>query len=355
MQRHAEAVATKNHVHVLYVTFLKDLPEKIRIEQETIHGVVTTIVYCQKGISGWLTKRSAFQSGIKFLQQKGQFQFDLVHLNIIWNAGWQARWLKSKFDLPYIITEHWTGYDKSIRKDQPLLLRPFSRHVVAKSSMICPVTENLATVMRNYGLQGNYTVVPNVVDTSIFHLHEKDNTPIRFLHVSTLDDVHKNISGILRTWKKFSDENAEVHLSIGGDGPFQFYEKKAEELEIRPESISFFGEKKWNEIAALMQQSHCLLMFSNYENLPCVIVEAMASGMAVISTDVGGIKEHVDSSRGILVTKGNENELLTSLQNFRMKATSFDTASLRKYAEDHFSVNNVATAFDSIYRKVLSK
>jgi len=355
VQRHAESVATKHNVHVLYVTFLEDLTKNISIEQSIIHGVTTTIVYCRKGLSGFLSKRSAFKAGIEFLKRQGQFDFDLVHLNIIWNAGWQARMLQSKYLLPYVITEHWTGYDRTIREDQPFLLRTFSKYVVAKSSMICPVTENLSSVMQKFGLKGQYRVVPNVVDTSLFHLQEKSSSSIEFLHVSTLDQAHKNISGILRVWKTFSQQHQNVHLSIGGDGPFQQWQKTSENMGIPKESISFFGEKKWSEIAEYMQKSHCLILFSNYENLPCVIVESLASGMAVISTRVGGISEHINKDRGILISKGDEAALLKALQDFTTAIDLYMPLSLRKYAEENFSIPSVAEAYDRVYRDVLKK
>ena len=159
--------------------------------------------------------------------------------------------------------------------------------------------------------------------------------------------------GILRAWKKFSAQNKNVHLSIGGDGPYELYEFEAKKIGIETDSITFFGEKKWEEIAEMMQKSHCLLMFSNYENLPCVIVEAMASGMAIISTDVGGISEHVDDSRGMLIPTGDEFALDLALNQFVLKQSEYNQENLRKYAEDHFSIRSIALDFDSIYKRVL--
>lgn len=353
MQRHAEAVATVHNVQVLYITFLDGIEENFRIEDRKIHGVDTTIVYCKKGFSGWQGKRIAFKKGIEYLQSRNRFDIDIVHHNIIWNSGWQARYLHKKFSFPYIITEHWTGYDKSIRSDQPLFLKAFSKYVVKNASIICPVSENLAGVMREYGLSGNYEVVPNVVDTVIFHPGKKSEEMIHFLHVSTLDDAHKNISGILRVWKQFSDTVSNVHLTIGGDGPYEHFQRMAVEHGIRIESITFFGEKQREEIANLMAVSHCLLMFSNYENLPCVIIEAMASGMAVISTDVGGIAEHVDSSKGLLLPARDEKELLKNLHESVHLISRLKVLELQDYAIEHFSVKSIAGAFDHVYQSVL--
>jgi glycosyltransferase involved in cell wall biosynthesis len=65
-------------------------------------------------------------------------------------------------------------------------------------------------------------------------------------------DAHKNISGILRVWKKISDRNPAVHLTLGGDGPIEHWKKQAESMGIRLESIDFFGEISWEEVAQKM-------------------------------------------------------------------------------------------------------
>lgn len=123
---------------------------------------------------------------------------------------------------------------------------------------------------------------------------------------------------------------------------------------IKPESIHFFGTLPWEGIADKMKNAHALILFSNYENLPCVIVESMASGMAVISTKVGGISEHITPSNGILVEKGNENELFQALESFVSKQAHFESELIRSYAENHFSKKAIAQAFDRIYDRAIS-
>lgn len=355
IQRHAEAVATRHQVTVLYVCFIADQKETWHVKESLNQGVKTVIVYGRK--SGWslLKKIQGFRKGIQWLKNRNQFHFDIVHQNVIWPDGWQAWWLKRNEGLPYIITEHWTGYDKSIRHDQPTLLQPLSSIVARQASAICPVTENLAEVMRKFGLKGHYHVVPNVVDTSIFHPAQSDMTSLRFLHVSTLNDQHKNISGILRVWKKVSDRFPNIHLEMGGDGDTRPFQKMANDLGIRQSSITFFGEKKWHEIARMMSRSHALIMFSNYENLPCVVVEAMASGMIIISTDVGGIKEHVDENRGILIERGNENALEEAIVKWVNVPNTYDRIAISRYAVHAFSTTRIAELYTEVYEGALNE
>ncbi len=353
MQRHAEAVALLHHVHVLYVTFLDEGSNDFRIEEETIAGVKQTIVYCKPGALKWWRKWNGFKKGIAHLREKGEFNFDLVHHNVTWSSGWQPLWLHRKFNLPYILTEHFTIYNTKSRSDQPIFLKVLSKFVAKHSSAICPVSDDLGNTMKHYGMAGYYVTVPNVVDTDLFNLKEKSDKPIRFLHLSSLWDEQKNISGILKAWKKAHDRNSNIHLTIGGDGDIKPWELLSKKLCIHPDSIEFFTEKSPSEIAMLMQQSHCLILFSNFENLPVVIVEALASGVAVISTDVGGISEHINEDLGYLIKPKDEMALVEMILKFAFEQKKFDPIALRKYAIKHFDKKSIAQDFHQVYTTVV--
>jgi glycosyltransferase involved in cell wall biosynthesis len=347
VQRHAEAVAIRCDVWVLYVASLTQWQGPPRIEEHREKDVNTVIVYCRPG---FFAKRKAFIKGAYHLMRSKNLRFDVVHHNVIWPQGWQGRWLHSKFNLPYIITEHWTGYDPiNAQKRHPLLLW-MSRFAARKASFICPVTLDLQQKMIAFGIHGNYLVIPNVVDTRLFSLAAPQDHRIRFLHVSSLIDGHKNISGILRVWKKISDRLPNVHLTLGGDGPIEHWKQKAISLGIRPDSIDYFGETTWEGVAQKMEASHALLLFSNYENLPCVIVEALACGLPVISTRVGGISEHISSERGMLVDRGDEEGLEHAIETMAPNIHAYDKSSLRAYALQRFSNEAVADEFEKLYR-----
>jgi L-malate glycosyltransferase len=355
VQRHAEAIAQLHYVHAVYVTIDEDAKQDFEIVDSTQKGVQQTIVYCKKGMLNWYTKWCGFKKAIAHLQQNNRFDFDLVHHNVIWSSGWQPLWLNWKFRLPYIITEHFTIYDTKARQDQPFFLRLFSRIVAKNASAICPVSQNLADTMQHFGLKGQYIPVYNVVDTTLFNYQEKTSSNIQFLHVSSLWDKQKNISGILRAWKKASDKNSNIYLNIGGDGDIIPWQQMANDLGIRKESISFFSEKTPAEIAALMQDSHCLILFSRFENLPVVIVEAMASGMAIISTRVGGIAEHIQPKLGYLIAPDNEQELENAMLHYASNRQDFDSSAMRSYALEHFDNKSVAKKFTDVYHLILEQ
>lgn len=353
VQRHAEAVATTHRVHVLYLAKQKGLKHSPEITEHVEHGVRITTVYYSRGVSKTWSRWKALQTGIRHLQASGEWHFDLVHHHVTWPEAWQLVVIRKRFHLPVVLTEHWTGYLREARGKLAGRVIVLSRWASRFVSVFAPVTAHLGEHMRHYGMKGKYRVVPNVVDTALFTVGTKRTDRVNFLHVSSLDDAHKNISGILRAWKKASEQRSDIHLHIGGDGPWEAVRDAAMKLGIAPHTISFFGEQPWEVIADYMRDAHALILFSNYENLPCVIVEALASGMRIISSDVGGISEHVDDSRGTLIARRDENGLAEAILHEADMAGTVDRMALRRYADAHFSMDAVAAQFDAIYQDIV--
>lgn len=281
--------------------------------------------------------------------------FDLIHLHVAYPAGWAARTLARRWNVPLVITEHWTAYQADQRAALPWWRKRAMRATGRAASAICPVSEDLATSMRAFGIEGRYAVVPNVVNTELFHPTEtapKGGT-FHVLHISSLRDDQKNISGLLRGVQAALDRCDTLRVSIIGDGDPEPHQAYARALGL-DERVDISGEITLDEVAERMRASDALLLFSRYENFPCVIPEAWASGIPVISTDVGGIREHLTPERGALVASEDESALADVLCQWAEQRKRFDADSLRRHADSTFSYAAVAQAYSDVYARVLT-
>ena len=278
----------------------------------------------------------------------------MVHHHVIFPVGIQAATLANEIKAPLVVTEHWTIYNRRVRHDQPVGLKWISKRTLAQAKWICPVSQDLTATMQEYGLEGKYQVVPNVVDTEAFRMGEP-SAGFHFLHISSLDDRHKNISGILHAWSEVFEKIPGSVLHIGGDGPYEHWSDVAARLGIPSTTIEFFGECTPAQVAERMAKAHCLVLFSRFENLPVVIVEAMAAGLPVISSHVGGIAEHLPQERGMLVRSESEDELQAALLAMPALWSTYDRSAIRAYALEHFSTKAVARAYDNVYRNAVSR
>jgi glycosyltransferase involved in cell wall biosynthesis len=118
--------------------------------------------------------------------------------------------------------------------------------------------------------------------------------------------------------------------------------------------VFFQGLKKPEEVAQFMQKSDIFLMFSNYEGLPCVILESFACGLPVAATSVGGIPEVVNSNRGILVSKGNEMAMCSALNAMLNNLNIYDRENLNSYAHNNFSNERVGKAYIDLYKMAIA-
>ncbi len=357
VERHAAAVALYADVSVLHICFDASQKEELIIERFRNNGINTIIYYLKKSKMPLFSPIINFRKYCKtheiaLKKEFPDFPFDIIHANVLFPLMAALKKIRAKRKIPFLITEHSTKYHGKIS----FLHRLFLKKYADKNAIYTPVTNNLAEAMRKNGIKGEYHRVNNVVDTAVFSLKKQRNDGvIRFVHISTLVDKHKNISGILHVVARLAEKYANFELHIISDGDQEPFIQQSKEQALLDKFVYFHGEKSINEIAAFMPNCDVLLLFSNYENFPCVIVEALASGLAVISTDVGGIKEHLTKDYGVLIEKGDEQALFNEMEKIIKGELYFDAEKARNYAIENFSYEAVGKEFVDLYQKLIQE
>lgn len=179
-----------------------------------------------------------------------------------------------------------------------------------------------------------------------------------FLHVSGLNDGVKNISGILRAFQNLLskiDVGQRVKLVIVGDDDLErpVLEKYAEGLGLK-ELVFFVGKKYGKDLVTEYQKANAFVMFSNFENQPCVILEAMSCGLPIISSAVGGIAEIINQEAGVLVAARDEQALQRSMLNMYYSSKEYKSDLIREIAIEKFAYSAVCSRFLEFYNRALS-
>ncbi|MBQ2852880.1 MAG: glycosyltransferase [Bacteroidales bacterium] len=277
-------------------------------------------------------------------------KIDMIHVHILTRLGVIAWIQKLLHKTPYIITEHWSRYLPG--NDFGGFFRKLATKIVVRDAkLVTTVTDNLAKAMQNHGLKNdNYVVLPNVVNLDMFHISEKkNNTPCKIIHVSCFEDKSKNISGLLESLKIVEEKGIDFQCTLIGDGmDFDLMKGKAVELQLI-NKVSFTGLLEGQKLADELASSDFLVLSSNYENMPVVILEALASGLPVVSTNVGGIKEMIDETKGILVEPRNKEALAEAIIKMIETHNDYDPNYLRKSVIEKYGYESVGRFLDSIY------
>lgn len=358
VQKHAQAAAMYNRVSVITVVSSASHTD-LRIEKRQERNVDEYIAYFPKSkvlfskALNFLRNRKAFLAAYDcFCKDHGKP--DLIHLNVCYPLGVWALHLKRKYGIPYVITEHSSGFHLGTDHAYPQHILTVCKKIFAGASYILPVSQDLQRSLKKLAPKGHFDIISNVVDEQIFLIGSaSDSEKKRFIHISTGVDSIKNLSGMIRTVDSLSQKRRDFLLDIVSDGDIEYAKELAKEIHD-PSLIRFHATKTTEEIADMLQKSDALVLFSNYENFPCVIPEAFMSGKPVISTAVNGIPEHVNAKNGILIEKNNELQLADAMEKVLNGAVSFDPNGIRHYAMENFSYATVGRKLDNIYRKVVA-
>ncbi len=349
VQRHAEAAALFHDVEILHAIGDFHQKEKYFFDDTIINGIRTLIVYyrnTKNPLLNFYRRMKAYQLGYQKMQKP-----DLVHGNVLHNNLFFAVYLKKKFGIPFVVTEHWTVLRKINEKITPNSVKRTARIIGNRANHLLPVSKDLSQGLQNLGIKTKMKVIPNVVNTHLFLPKKGENQIPVFIHISNLIP-RKNADKILQVAIKLWEKGEKFRLQIGGDGDISSLMKIRNNTNFK-ENIEVFGIQTLPQIADRMQRSDCFILFSSDENQPCVIAEAFASGISVISTNVGGIGEFFPPNFGILLPKVDEDLLEKAMLQFmheRNRATKDEFAS---YAQENFSQEAIGKQLSEIYKAVL--
>ena len=290
--------------------------------------------------------------GLNYIK-KHFFQPDLIHLHVAYPLGQVALLWKKLYGYKYVMTEHWTIYQP---QNKDVFVGGLKRKIVKiadNASLIMPVSLDLQHCMEGHGVQNRYRVIYNLVNTDIFRLSSaQTENKKHILHISTLRDEAKNFSGILRTIERLRQQRDDFELHVIHDYDAPEFKAFVKEHHLE-DCVIFHGKKTSAEVAEAYQQADFFVLFSNFENLPCVIVEAFASGVPVLSTAVGGISESLSPERGILIPQGDEDALLQGMIQMLDHSSEYDHEAIRRYALSTFSNDIIGRQIFEAYREVV--
>jgi glycosyltransferase involved in cell wall biosynthesis len=360
-KRHAEAAALINKISAIHIYSGNQYHIDIKKEQEvfTILGTykkVTHKIPVLATLQKLWRSLQCFKNCYKTLVER-QSAPDLLLLNIIFPAGILVLWLHFFKRIPFIIQEQWSGYYPEDGNYKGFFIKKISSLCVKHAKGILVVSDKLEQSMRNHGLQNKYIKIGNVVDTDLFKpLPPQAITPFKFIHVSTVNDKEKNITGMIEAAHFLSQKNISYRLDIIGDGPErQNFEALAQQYQLLNKVIFFHGFELPPQVAKMMAEAHCFILNSNYEGLPCVLLEAMSCGIPVIATKVGAVPEIINYKQGILIEVNQSKDLMQAMEDMISGYKSYDTKEIRAIVQRKYSYPALAAEFDTIFTAILAE
>ncbi|MEW6127510.1 MAG: glycosyltransferase family 4 protein [Acidobacteriota bacterium] len=168
----------------------------------------------------------------------------------------------------------------------------------------------LVGVLAKFGIASE--AIPNTVDLGQFRFHQ--HRPLRpIIFTNRNFETHYNVGCALRAFALVQQQIPEMQLIIAGDGSQR---KQLHELaqKLQLKNLEFVGAVSPQEMAELYHRADIYLNASVVDNMPLSILEAFACGLAVVTTNAGGIPLMVKNRQnGLLVASGDERALAEAI------------------------------------------
>ena len=271
---------------------------------------------------------------------------DIIHVHTFL-AGELALWIKEEYNIPFVITEHSTGFARNIYSTE---LKQLAKKVFHNSNENIAVSRQFCELL-NEQFSLDFQFIPNVVDTAFFDLKLKkeDRKEFTFLNVGFLDKK-KNHKGLIQSFAENFKGNLKFNLIIVGDGPEENNLRSFIKLLNLESQVKLLGRRNRFEVRELMQNADCFVLSSFHETFGVVLIEAMSCGLPVLSTKCGGPESIVTNDQvGILSDFDSFGENMSHLYS-----KNYNSNTIRKYAVDHFSESVIAEKLIKIYSQFIS-
>lgn len=362
IERHARAASMFHKITVLFV--VKDhkgvTPGKIFIEKRKYNENLDIVLLYYKPFTrvGLLERMVSGSRYFLFFLKLIREYFaingkpDFVHAHIGYKAGLAALYCKLVYGIKYMVSEHWTVFCPEAKpgfRDFPWVARRLTTMIYRNAFRCSAVSEYLGRSLANLFRIPTPVRIPNVVDTRLFFPAPKPIGVFRFIHISTLN-YQKNPEQMLEAVKLLKSRTGE---------PFELivYGPHLENLLQRTindglgDFVQFGGEVKQDVLSDELRKSDALVLNSRFETFGCVIIEAYASGVPVIVSDIPVMREIVEEGiTGVFVKAGDATDLAEKMFRMMQNRSLFNSRGLAELAEEKYGMGVIARQFDKFYQ-----
>ncbi len=235
---------------------------------------------------------------------------DVLHANWIYVGliAWVVQRIRG---IPFVVTLR--GSDVKTSKKN-YFLRSLSQFILKRAAMVTTVSQDQRRWVIEEGIpEDRVCCIRNGIDSFPEKQVPKNDPVCRLIFVGNLIPG-KGVNYLIEALFRIAQKETCFSLTVIGAGSERAsLAQKVKEYALQ-DVVHFIGSVPPDHIVDWMNQSDCLVLPSLWEGMPNVVLEAMASGLPVIATDLPGIREIlVDGKSGFLFRSKDVSELSVKL------------------------------------------
>jgi len=279
---------------------------------------------------------------------------DIIHVHSMWYAGFAAQLIYEKYGIPYVITEHSSAFARNLI---PRDIIDSLRSVVEQAKACIAVSQKFSNYLEAQFPSSNWLYIPNIVNDDFFTSPKvvgstSLSSKIRIISICHLNK-NKNTELLIRAFALVLEQvvGLNLELVIGGDGEErETLQNLVNTLELN-NYVQFLGSLTRSQVKQEITQSSMFVVSSKYETFGVVVVEALALGKPVVSTQCGGPESIINKDVGVLVENDSVSELAKGILHVSTHLNDYDADTLRTYCLENFSEKAVINKLTNIYHE----
>lgn len=318
-----------------------------------------SVVYLPTGCDGNVREKLsiAFKSFFCLFGLILKGRVSLVHIH---TASYTSFYRESLFVMlslatrrPVILHLHGGGFIRFYEENCGTVMKHYVRFILNHVSRLVVLTGQWQLLLSRITTNPHIIPVVNPVGVDTKVVSNIGRYPATILFLGKLDPG-KGVFDLIEAVKRLQDDYPEIQLLFGGNGDHERVSRYAKDLGVE-KSIKLLGWVTGEEKHHLLAKATMYVLPSYNEGLPMSVLEALACGLPVISTRVGGIPEAVqDGVEGYLINPGDIDALVDSMS--KLLADAGLRNSMGKAAQDKvlskFMPENVLPGLEVIYREL---
>lgn len=273
---------------------------------------------------------------------------DIIHAHCAKWAGYAAMLISKDYGIPYVITEHLPlmilesefGKFPSNAWQIPLLKKAYEQ-----ANLVLPVSEELVDDIACYfGKNYRWKQLSNTIDTAYFHYQQRssrDGRPFRFCCLAD-NSYRKGYDVLIKAFKVLLDKGCDVELHVAG--------RNTERLQFS--NLKTYGRLNRQGVRSLLYHCDALVLASRSEVQPLALLEAMSTGIPVVSTEC--IPQSLRIEGGCTIVPIDDTDALASAMKQVMESSDFDGRKVSESVTELASPTVVAKQLEQLFSCILA-
>jgi glycosyltransferase involved in cell wall biosynthesis len=285
---------------------------------------------------------------------------DIFHLSVMSPSVVIFWFYRLFYNIPFIYSEHWDipirVHFGIIKSWLPYRIGMKLCSIFAARVVVC--SKAMRDLFIAFGLSDNVDIIQNVVYLDNKNIDDQKRLTGKkiILHVSSLGEIQKNMTGMIRGVAEVAKNRSDFELHILGYGKeFDHLNQLAKSLGILDTALFFHGFVSDEEKRDWFEKSMFHLLFSNFEGYSVVTAESIYYGRPVLVTKCGGPEDFVNEDNGKLIAPRDMQGLVNGINYMLDHYEHFVPESLRRYGEQIFSPPVVGMKHHMLYKDVLKR